>query len=122
MASDRPILVRCAKVVSVYLLVLGMVIWFWASDSGQWAGGFVPLHFRLMVGLWQATGPFSFGLTRISHPELTLAISLIFLATWSLWLSIVLASPLRNWPLIVHFIMAMSWCAVGFMPTSMLIT
>lgn len=119
MEPDRPVLVRCAKVVAVYLLVLGLVLLFWASIHGHWAGGFVPIHYRLLAGLWQATGPFAFLLMGAQNLSTYL---LSFLGVWCCWLAIVAASPLRNWYLAIHFTLGMLWCAVGFMPPALQIT
>jgi hypothetical protein len=119
MAFDRPLLVRCAKVVAVYLLALGLVLVWWAVYTGHQADGVAPLPYRLLIGLWPATGPFAF---RLSWPSKLVPTPIpVFATVWFCWLSIVMASRLRNWPLLIHFIMAMSWCAVGFICTSLLI-
>lgn len=109
--------VRCLAVEAMYALALGLVILLWVmSDSNHWAGGFRPLHVRLMIALWQAFGPFAFVATYPSHPVL------IFCVIWSCWLLFVFMSPLRNWPLVLHFVLAMLWCASGFPAASLVIT
>lgn len=117
MTVDRPVLVRCALITVTYALVLFLVVWFWAaSDSTHWAGGFRPLHVRVMVGFWQAFGPFAFVMIYPDHPILIVSI------IWSLWLAIVFASQLRSWPIAMHFLMAVLWCVCGLPPASLVIT
>lgn len=109
--------VRCAQVAAMYALAFGLVLIFWVlSDSNQWAGGFTPLDVRVMIALWQAVGPFALVFIYPEHPIL------LFSVVWGFWLALVSTTRLRNWPLFVHFLAAMLWCATGFPPASLVIT
>jgi hypothetical protein len=121
MTLDRPIAVRCIQVAAMYLLPLALVLVFWArSDSNHWAGGFVPLRYRLLIALWQATGPFAFML--ISPPNPIVARLVVFGIVWAGWLTLVMATRLREAPCALHFLAAVLWCGSGFLPTSLVIT
>jgi hypothetical protein len=119
-AVKTAILIRCAKVGAMYALALGAVMLFWAmSDSNYWAGGFVPLHYRLLVGLWQASGPFAWAILGSLDQ---LRILVIFAAVWAIWLTIVLITRLRDLPYSFHLLMALVWCLSGFPPAACVIT
>lgn len=116
MRLDRQIVVRCLKVVAVYMLVLAILAAAWVVSVGPAS----PLESRVLVALWQATGPYAFWI----HPTDNFAsvVVLPFGIIWLIWLGIVIATPLRNWPLTVHGIMCASWLAAGFGRTMLLIT
>lgn len=120
MSIDQLTLARCQRIAAVYLLVLMLAFLWWATISGHWAGGFVPLYFRLLVGVWQATGPFAFLLRETQ--SIVAAPLLVFAIVWLCWLTIVFISPLRHLPLPLHFCLAVGWFAIGFVPTSILVT
>lgn len=101
----------------MYALAFGLVVLFWVmSDSNHWAGGFRPLHVRIMIAFWQGFGPLAFAMIYPEHPII------VFCVTWGCWLAVVLLSSLRNVPLIVHFLMALFWNACGFPAASLVIT
>jgi hypothetical protein len=107
-------------VVSMYLLPLGLSLLFWTvQDSSKWAGGFVSLANRLLVGLWQATGPFAWVLMN-SFGKLEILIA--FGVAWSAWLIVVLSTRLRQLPYVVHFGASFLWCISGCPPAGLVIT
>jgi len=109
------------QIAAMYALALTLVLLFWAfKDSSHWAGGFVPLRYRLLIGLWQATGPFAFMLINPSDPIFTRLI--VFGVVWAGWLTLVMTTRLREVPCGLHFVAALFWCGSGFLPTSLVIT
>jgi hypothetical protein len=104
----------------MYLLPLGLSLLFWSlQDSRKWAGGFVSLDNRLLVGLWQATGPFAWVL--MNHFG-KLQILIVFGVVWSAWLIIVVSTRLRQWPYALHFGASFLWCISGCPPAALVIT
>jgi hypothetical protein len=107
-------------VAAMYFFPLGLVLLFWGlQDSNHWAGGFVPLQYRLLDGLWQATGPFAWVLMN----ALSIASILItFVVVWLSWLVLILTSRFRNLPYALHFLGSFLWCLSGFPPAALAIT
>jgi hypothetical protein len=107
-------------VAMMYLLPLGLVLLFWGlSNSNYWAGGFVPLPYRLVIGLWHATGPFAWFLMYSLSPT---SVLIVFAAVWSSWLLLVLTTRFRNLPYVLHFLGSFLWCFSGFPPAGLVIT
>lgn len=107
-------------VTAMYLIPLCFVLLFWGlQDSNHWAGGFVPFRYRLLVGLWQATGPFAWVLMNALSPVLVL---ITFVVVWSSWLVLILSSRLRNMPYGLHFLASLLWCLSGIPPAALVIT
>ena len=104
----------------MYLLPLALSLVFWAlQDSNRWAGGARPLEERLLIGLWQATGPAAWALmTRLSAAS----ILIVFGVVWSAWLTYVLTGRLRDGPYALHFLASCLWCACGCPPSGLVIT
>lgn len=108
-------------IIGLYLLPLVLSLGCWASmDSKQWdASGYgMPLLGRVFVGIWQACGPFAW-VTIGSHWAV---ISLVFIATWGGWLTLVCISPLRKLSYWLHFVLSLVWCLSGCPPTGLVIT
>ncbi len=107
-------------VLLMYLLPLALSLLFWVlQDSSRWPGGTRPPGARLLIGLWQATGPFAWVVMgRFS----TWSIVSAFALTWCGWLSIVLTSGLRNRPYALHFVASCLWCVSGCPPSALVIT
>lgn len=120
MALNRQAVVRNARVVAVYLFVLSLVIVWWLMFERDQAAHTASDMDRVLIGLWQATGPYAFWI----HPTDNFASEVVlpFGIIWLGWLGIVLATPMRNWPLSVHAVMCALWCFAGLLPTSLLIT
>ena len=107
-------------VVSMYLLPLGLSLLFWVlQDSSRWAGGARPLGMRLLVGLWQATGPFAWLLMGAFRAA---PILVVFALAWGGWIGVVLTSRLREKPYAFHFVASCLWCVSGCPPSGLVIT
>jgi hypothetical protein len=107
-------------VAVMYVLPLGLLLLFWAmQDSTKWAGGSVSLDKRVLVGLWQATGPFAWVLLNASSEFYILG---TFGVVWSAWLTMVFATRLRDCPYILHLLASFLWCVSGFPPAGLVIT
>jgi len=108
-------------IVAMYLLPLGLVFLFWAaSDSSHWAGGFVPLRYRMLIALWNACGPFACVLA--DHLEAPYPLFITFAAIWTGWIALVLSTRLREMPYILQFLLSLLWCLSGFPAASLVIT
>ena len=104
---------------AMYFIPLCFVLLFWGlQDSNHWAGGFVPLRYRLLDGLWQASGPFAWVLLNALGP---VPILFTFAVAWSSWLALILASRLRNMPYSLHFLASLLWCISGLPPAALAI-
>jgi hypothetical protein len=113
-----------ALVVLMYLLPLTISLLFWAgSDSSQWQGSGhgAPLDSRLIIGLWQACGPWAWALLEW-HATTEFGICACFTIVWLAWIGLVCATRLRNWPYLAHFMMSFLWCCSGCPPAGLVIT
>src|SRR4030095_16684268 len=98
----------------MYLLPLVFSLLFWIlQDSNRWAGGARPLGARLLIGLWQVTGPLAWVLMGALS---TASILVVFTLAWSGWLSFVLTSRLREKSCALHLVASCLWCVSGCPP------
>ncbi len=111
-------------VVLMYLLPLTLSIAVWAAaDSSRWHGtGYgMVLQDRLMVGLWQACGPLAW-VTLETRTTSDVAILGIFSVSWTVWLTLVSKTRLRQLPYLLHLAFGFLWCFAGCPPTGLVVT
>ena len=74
---------------------------------------------RLLIGLWQATGPLAWVNMRFVTPT---SIIVVFALAWSAWLMAVLATDLRERSYATHLAASCLWCVCGCPPAGLVIT
>ena len=109
-------------VLSMYLTPLTISLLYWIieySGSATTSINNMPVWGGLTIALWQTSGPFAWVL---SNPFNLTAIIGIFCSIWTVYLTLVLMTGLRNLPYAVHLLLAFVWCCSGCPPAVVVIT